>query len=73
MSLRDIDKNTIVLSRTPYKNEMSEISKDRLRDIIAMDVAKFLANGGRIEKIEYGVSTRKNSNKFERLSFQVKN
>jgi len=73
MSLRDIDKNTIVLSRTPYKNDMSEISKDRLRDIIAMDVAKFLANGGRIEKIEYGVSTRKNSNKFERLSFQVKN
>jgi hypothetical protein len=73
MSLRDIDKNTIVLSRTPYKNEMSEISKDRLRDIIAIDVAKFLANGGRIEKIEYGVSTRKNSNKFERLSFQVKN
>lgn len=73
MSLRDIDKNTIVLSRTPYKNEMSEISKDKLRDIIAIDVAKFLANGGRIEKIEYGVSTRKNSNKFERLSFQVKN
>lgn len=73
MSLRDIDKNTIVLSRTPYKNEMSEISKDRLRDIIAIDVANFLANGGRIEKIEYGVSTRKNSNKFERLSFQVKN
>ena len=73
MSLRDIDKNTIVLSRTPYKNEMNEISKDRLRDILAIDVAKFLADGGRINKIEYGVSARKNSNKFERLSFQVKN
>jgi hypothetical protein len=69
MSLRDIDKNTIVLSRTPYKNEMNEISKDRLRDILAIDVAKFLADGGRIKKIEYGISARKNSNKFERLSF----
>jgi hypothetical protein len=72
MSLADIDKNTIILSRTPYKNEITEASKAELQAIIDADIARFLKAGGNIQKIDYQLTTKKQKEGRSTLDFRNK-
>jgi hypothetical protein len=72
MSLADIDKNTIILSRTPYKNEITEASKTELQAIIDADIARFLKAGGNIQKIDYQLTTKKQKEGRSTLDFRNK-
>lgn len=72
MSLADIDKNTIILSRTPYKNEITEASKTKLQAIIDADIARFLKAGGNIQKIDYQLTTKKQKEGRSTLDFRNK-
>lgn len=73
MSLRDFDKNTVILSRAKYKTEFHDEDKERLRNLIKAHVASFLAKGGKINEIEYGMSSRDDKKGIQRLDFKVKN
>jgi len=72
MSLADIDKNTVILSRTPYKNEITEASKTKLQAIIDADIARFLKAGGKIQKIDYQLTTKKQKEGRNTLDFRNK-
>lgn len=72
MSLADIDKNTVILSRTPYKNEITEASKTELQAIIDADVARFLKAGGKIQKIDYQLTNMKQKEGRSTLDFRNK-
>lgn len=72
MSLADIDKNTVILSRTPYKNEITEASKTELQAIIDADIARFLKAGGKIQKIDYQLTTKKQKEGRSTLDFRNK-
>jgi hypothetical protein len=72
MSFSDIDKNTIILSRTPYKNEITEASKTELQAIIDADIARFLKAGGNIQKIDYQLTTKKQKEGRSTLDFRNK-
>ena len=72
MSLADIDKNTIIISRTPYKNEITEASKTELQAIIDADIARFLKAGGNIQKIDYQLTTKKQKEGRSTLDFRNK-
>ena len=72
MSLADIDKNTVILSRTPYKNEITEASKTKLQAIIDADIARFLKAGGNIQKIDYQLTTKKQKEGRSTLDFRNK-
>ena len=72
MSFSDIDKNTIILSRTPYKNEITEASKTKLQAIIDADIARFLKAGGNIQKIDYQLTTKKQKEGRSTLDFRNK-
>ena len=72
MSLADIDKNTVILSRTPYKNEITEASKTELQAIIDADIALFLKAGGNIQKIDYQLTTKKQKEGRSTLDFRNK-
>lgn len=72
MSLADIDKNTVILSRTPYKSEITEASKTELQAIIDADVARFLKAGGKIQKIDYQLTNMKQKEGRSTLDFRNK-
>ena len=72
MSLADIDKNTVILSRTPYKNEITEASKTELQAIIDADIARFLKAGGKIQKIGYQLTNMKQKEGRSTLDFRNK-
>ena len=72
MSFSDIDKNTVILSRTPYKNEITEASKTKLQAIIDADIARFLKAGGNIQKIDYQLTTKKQKEGRSTLDFRNK-
>jgi len=72
MSLADIDKNTVILSRTPYKNEITEASKTELQAIIDADIARFLKAGGKIQKIDYQLTNMKQKEGRSTLDFRNK-
>ena len=72
MSFSDIDKNTIILSRTPYKNEITEASKTELQAIIDADIARFLKAGCNIQKIDYQLTTKKQKEGRSTLDFRNK-
>jgi hypothetical protein len=72
MSLADIDKNTVIRSRTPYKNEITEASKTELQAIIDADIARFLKAGGNIQKIDYQITTKKQKEGRSTLDFRNK-
>jgi hypothetical protein len=72
MSLADIDKNTVILSRTPYKSEITEASKTELQAIIDADIARFLKAGGKIQKIDYQLTNMKQKEGRSTLDFRNK-
>lgn len=72
MSFRDLDRNTVILGRDHQKNELTEASKARLREILTVQTALFLAAGGEIEEIEYGVSGTDYKEGIQRLDFKGK-
>lgn len=72
MTLRDIDKNTVIMSRTPYKNDLTEATKDKLREILEADVERFLKAGGEIQKIDYQVTGKKEKKGRFVLEFRSK-
>ena len=55
MSLRDFDKNTMILSRknmTTYDRNTFTDDKDKCRKILESDIEAFLKSGGKITVLE---------------------
>jgi len=56
MSLVDLDKNTIILSRRLYDSSWADMSKIHIREVLHKHIDEFLAAGGEIQVIEEGES-----------------
>lgn len=56
MSLSDIDKNTIILSRRLHDSSWQDMSKIHLREVMHKQVEDFLEAGGEIQVIPEGIS-----------------
>lgn len=54
MSLRDLDKHTVIMSRKVQSAAKTDflISKDKMRLKLQEDVAEYLRNGGVIEVVD---------------------
>lgn len=56
MSLGDIDKNTIIYRRNYDNSFFADKSKVYMREMIHKHVEEFLAAGGKIQYIPYGLT-----------------